>query len=155
MSHLRRCFTEKFPVQLVLLLRVKSCETLPNLTYPATTEIVHSLITIVGQQVAQIVGESRTGLYFLQRLQPTFHSAALRDKLHENSVWAPLASRGKKDRWEFGNGLFVYFSHKQCELILEDALVVISVITAEGPDCETRVSLFQFRFKTNHTTLTD
>lgn len=91
MSHLRRCFTEKFPVQLVLLLRVKSCETLPNLTYPATTEIVHSLTTIVGQQVAEIVGESRTGFYFLQRLQPTFHSAALRDKLHENIVWAPLA----------------------------------------------------------------
>ena len=107
MSHLRRCFTEKCPVQLVLLLRVKSCETLPNLTYPATTEIVHSLITIVGQQVAEIVGKSRTGFYFLQRLQPTFHSAALRDKLHENSVWAPLASRGKKDRGEFGNGLFI------------------------------------------------
>jgi len=35
--------------------------------------------------------------------------------------------------------LFVYFSHKQCELFFEDALVVVSVITAEGPDCETRV----------------
>ena len=91
-------------MQLVLLLRVKSCETLLNFKYPATTEIVHS---IVGQQVAEIVGESRTGFYFLQRLQPTFHSAALRDKLLENSVWAPLASRGKKDRGEFGNGLFI------------------------------------------------
>ena len=105
MLHLRRCFTEKFPVQLVLLLRVKSCETLPNLTYPATTEIVHSLITIVGQQVAEIVGKFRTGLYFL--ISTNFPCAALRDKLYENSVWAPLASRGKKDRGEFGNGLFI------------------------------------------------
>lgn len=38
--------------------------------------------------------------------------------------------------------LFVYFSHKQCELFLEDALVVISVITAESPYCETRVISF-------------
>ena len=64
MSHLRRCFTEKFPVQLVLLLRVKSCETLPNLTYPATTEIVHSLITIVGQQVAEMSGNVELGSIF-------------------------------------------------------------------------------------------
>lgn len=107
MSYLRCCFTEKFLVQLDLQLRVKSCETLLNLTYPATTEIVHSLITIVGQQVAEIVGESRTGFYFLQRFQPTFYIAALRDKLHENSLGTPLDSRGNKDRGELGNGSLI------------------------------------------------
>ena len=49
--------------------RVKSHETLPNVTYLATVEHV-------AKQVAETVAESRTQLYFLQRFQATFRFVA-------------------------------------------------------------------------------